>query len=111
MGFFKSLFGGGNAPASQAPEPPKPSSRSSARYTDLGAPAGSCTTCGRETYPIPGPILMKLTFSDQVDKVESNAMWCLSCDTLFCMGCAHTSGQKCSKCSGQLGDVHHRKAR
>ena len=112
MGFFKSLFGGSDAASPTSSSAPlKSASRSHKTYADLGATAGPCSTCGRATYPIPGPMLVKLTFSEEIDKIDANAMWCLSCDTLVCMGCAHAAGQKCSKCSGALGDVHHRTSR
>ena len=87
------------------------SARASARYPTLGPVAGTCTTCGRETYAIAGPALIRLTMEDQTDKVKSNAMWCLQCDALFCMGCAHSARQKCSACSGPVGDHYHRKPR
>lgn len=80
-------------------------------YPDLGANAGHCAVCERTVYAIPGPALMRLVMSNEEDKVRANAMWCLMCDTLHCMGCASDSKQQCSKCGGELGDMHHRRAR
>jgi hypothetical protein len=84
---------------------------STTRYSELGPAAGLCATCGREAYAIPGPVLVKLTLQDEVDKVQANAMWCLQCDTVFCMGCAHSAGGKCTACSGAVGDQYHRTRR
>ena len=111
MGFLSSLFRKKEVLAPTA-EPARLSSVSkSIQYSDIGPIAGTCTKCGRETYAIAGPRLMRLIFQDEIDKVESNAMWCLKCDALFCMGCAHAAKQKCSKCSGTVGDQYHRQAR
>lgn len=56
------------------------------KYSDLGAAIGTCLVCGREVYAIPSSKIGSLVLDAELDKAESNAMWCSKCNAWFCLG-------------------------
>lgn len=78
------------------------------RYTDIGPAVGTCSTCGREVYAVPGSVTVMLVMSDQEDKVKATAMWCPKCNALYCMGCARSSNRKCPACGVDVVDHYDR---